>query len=236
MADLQQGSIGFPWQLFMESQQMKNQNQRTMFKDIEGMGAGAGQIGLDIEQYKKKQKDEATMKQLLAALQGQGSQPAPMPMPAGPGGGIPGGPTQNMSPQAPQVPMSPMAGSVPQQSQAPDWGKVSGLAMQLDPSNVTPIIQSMMKMEGKSQGMNPYQQSSVDLRRQSMLQHQQEFNQTMKFKEMLSDLLNSKNSKEMKFKIQKYQGDNLIKNLFGWGPTEQSVGTGGGGAEDPELE
>lgn len=100
MAELQQGAINFPWQMFMDAQAMRNQNRNDMYKNIEGMGSGAGMIGKDVEQYKARQALMLALAQMRAGPQ-QGPQL--------PGAGMaPGQQTPTSGMGAPSTP--------------PDWG------------------------------------------------------------------------------------------------------------------
>lgn len=56
MATLRQDPQTFPWELFMQAQAMKNRNQQQMFQDIQGIGSGLGQIGLDVQDQSNKKK------------------------------------------------------------------------------------------------------------------------------------------------------------------------------------
>lgn len=95
MADLQQGQIGFPWQMFMDAQSMKNANQQDMYKNIQGIGSGLGQIGKDVSQYKAKQALMAALAQMRGGPQqgpqmpGVGTSPGQQPPVSGMGAPAP---------------------------------------------------------------------------------------------------------------------------------------------------
>lgn len=104
MAELKQNPISFPWELFQQAQEAKNRNQRLLYKDIEGMGQGAGQIGLDIQQYKARQ----ALMQALQQMRNPGVQQGPQLPGVGMTAGQPA-PTSGMGAPAPSPDFGSMA-------------------------------------------------------------------------------------------------------------------------------
>jgi hypothetical protein len=76
-------ALDFPWQLFAQAQQQKNQNQQDMYQNISGIGQGLGNIGDVIGKAVQQQKQKKLMADLVKAMQGQGQPMAPVQGPQG---------------------------------------------------------------------------------------------------------------------------------------------------------
>lgn len=139
MAELTQNPISFPWQMFMDAQQMKNQNQQNMYGNITGIGQGLGNIG----------KTLMMQKVLSSLINGQNGQNVPQgtPATAGVNGAMaPNPPSQGSSPDLTQAIMQ-IAPFDPTMA-----GNLAGLGGQLANTKKT-----NMEMTG----MLPYQQASL---------------------------------------------------------------------------
>ena len=106
--------ISFPWEMFMQAEQAKNQNRRNMYQDIAGLGQGLGEgfntIGQSMQEEKKKQ----LLQQIVQAMQQKG-QPIP-----GPQGYTPPGST----------------GTAPAGQPIDNSNQINALMMQYDPKTM----------------------------------------------------------------------------------------------------
>lgn len=112
-------ALDFPWQMFMEAQRQKNQNQQNMEQNIAGIGEGFGQSMGAIGEAVKQQKQKQLLSQLVKAMQGQGQPLAPV---QGPQGYVPPGAGASAIP----------AGQVPP-GQQDNTQQINSLMTKLDP-------------------------------------------------------------------------------------------------------
>lgn len=66
-------AINFPFEMFMQAQDRKNQNAKQMNQDIAGLGQGLGQAAGSIGQMVQEHKKKQVLNQLLAAMSQQGA-------------------------------------------------------------------------------------------------------------------------------------------------------------------
>lgn len=154
-------AISFPWEMYMQAANAKNQNRQNMYQDIAGIGQGVGESAGAIGEIIQKKKQQDLLKQLIQQMNTQGAPQQGPPLPPQSMGTIPYG-----------QPMSAGTSNIGQDVQIPTQGpgqptsgiggpsqdntkQIQSLMMKLDPQGT---IKQIMSRQGMQNLNNMYPQ------------------------------------------------------------------------------
>lgn len=224
--------LSFPWELFGQVGQARNQNRQNMYQDIAGLGQGLGGTLGAVAKFKQQQELKALIDKLLRP-QGQTQQPV----------------------QGPQLPMPP-------NTMGSTGGQPMGSMAQAGPATADPVMQTVLPfvknnpdllqsvlpamVKGAYQSKRPGKTGGTDYQWASLAERQKEFGERQKmqgniqeFRQNIDQAILALRKSGMKTQADRLEAQkkewlaqHFILGALGMGPQEEPEISGGESSSD----